>query len=198
MWPEARFVVLVRDGRDVALSLLNVPFGPNNVWAAARFWAEGIRRGQDAERRFPGRVLTLRYEDIVASPGAETERLCAFLGLPFDDEMLAIERTDPAKIDKDKAEWFTSIAKGIDAAGAGRWRSAMSPHDQRLFAALAGPELEAAGYEPGPARRPNALASVLYRLQDAALRIANAVQLRIVTERGRELRYVLRRKLGRS
>jgi hypothetical protein len=198
VWPEARFVVLVRDGRDVALSLLGVPFGPNNVWAAARFWADGIRRGQDAEQRFPDRVATVRYEDLCADPAAEARRLCAFLGLEFDDEMLAIERADPAKLDPDKAAWFTGLAEGINAAAVGRWRRDLSPRDQRLFSALAGPELEALGYDPGPAQQPTPLAGELYRAQDAALKAVNFARLRIVAERGSEVGYVLRRKLGRA
>jgi len=198
VWPDARFVVLVRDGRDVALSLLGVPFGPNNVWAAARFWADGIRRGREAERRFPGRVTTVRYEDLVADPAAEARQLCAFLALEFDDEMLAIERTDPARLDADKAAWFTGLADGINAAGAGRWKRELSQHDQRLFASLAGPELEALGYDAGPGERPTPLAQLLYRIEDAGLRGVNLVRLRVVAERGRELRYVLRRKLGRA
>lgn len=198
VWPGARFVVLVRDGRDVALSLLGVPFGPNNVWAAARVWARGIRRGLEAERRFPGRVVTVRYEDFVADPATETARLCEFLDLAFDEDMLAIERTDPAKLDRDKAAWFTGLSEGINAAGAGRWRQDLSPHDQALFVGLAGAELESLGYETGPARRPSALAAALYGAQDALLRAANLVRLRIVGEGGRELGYVLRRKVGRA
>ena len=51
VWPEARFVVLVRDGRDVALSVRRVPFGANNAWAAAHTWAHGIRLVRAAERK---------------------------------------------------------------------------------------------------------------------------------------------------
>src|SRR4029079_5303197 len=40
-FPDARIGNLVRDGRDVALSLLRVPFGPANVWAAAHQWRAG-------------------------------------------------------------------------------------------------------------------------------------------------------------
>src|SRR5919112_1006367 len=62
VWPRARFVVLVRDGRDVALSLRRMPFGPNNAWAAAQWWARGIRAGERAQREHPESVLTERYE----------------------------------------------------------------------------------------------------------------------------------------
>jgi sulfotransferase family protein len=198
VWPDARFVVLVRDGRDVAVSLLRLPFGPNNVWAAARFWARGIRRGHDAAERYPDRTITVRYEDLCADPNAQADRLCRFLGLGFDESMLAIEETDPAKLDADKAAWFTGLKQGINASAVGRWRSELSPHDQALFSALAGPELEAAGYEPGAAQEPTAVASALYRAQDTALKAVNFVRLRLVAERGREVRYVLGRKLGRA
>ena len=53
VWPAARVVVLVRDGRDVALSLRRMPFGPNNAWAAAQWWARGIRAGMAAEAGIP-------------------------------------------------------------------------------------------------------------------------------------------------
>jgi hypothetical protein len=198
VWPDARFVVLVRDGRDVTVSLLGVPFGPNNVWSAARFWADGIRRGREAAERYPDRVTTVRYEDLVADPAAEAERLCAFLGLGFDEEMLAIEETDPARLDPGKAAWFTGLAAGINAAGVGKWKTELSPRDQRLFSALAGPELESLGYEPGPAQEPTPLAAELYRAQDLGRKLVNFARLRLVDERGREVGYVVRRKVGRA
>jgi hypothetical protein len=198
VWPEARFVVLVRDGRDVALSLLDVPFGPNNVWAAARFWAHGIRLGEEAEGRFPDRVLTVRYEDLVERPAEEARRICSFLGLGFDEDMLAIERTDPSRVDKDQAAWFTSLWDGINASAVGKWKREMSDRDKAVFAALAGPELERMGYEATPAAGPSRVAAAAYRAHDAGVRVANFVRLRLVSERGREVGYVLRRKLGRA
>ena len=95
LWPHARFVVLVRDGRDVALSLRRMPFGPNNAWAAAQWWARGIRAGARAQREHPGAVLTVRYEDLAQRPREEVRRLCTFLGLDYADDMLALEHVDP-------------------------------------------------------------------------------------------------------
>src|SRR3712207_3477223 len=86
IWPAARFVVLVRDGRDVALSLRRVPFGPNNAWAAGQWWARGIRAGRLAERDHPGSVTTVRYEDLVREPAVHVARVCRFLGLRYADE----------------------------------------------------------------------------------------------------------------
>jgi hypothetical protein len=197
IWPDARFVVLVRDGRDVALSLRGVPFGANNVYTAARSWAHGVRLGQEAQLRRPDRTLTVRYEDLVADPELHVRALCSFLGLTYDPDMLEIQRTDPGKIVQDQAGWFTNVFDGINATAVGKWRTEMSQRDRRVFAAVAGPELSALGYEPDEPARLHPVRRFVYETHDAALRAANLVRLRLVQERGRELRYVVRRKLAR-
>jgi len=198
VWPDARVIVLVRDGRDVALSIMGLPFGPNNVWAAARSWAAGIRRGQEAERRHPGQVLRLRYEDLVSDPKRELERACEFLGLAFTEEMLAIERTDAGKLAKGQEGWFTNVWAGINTSAVGKWRRQMTPAQQAVFAAVASDELRALGYETAGGAAPPVARAVAYAAHDAAMRAVNFVRLRVVAERGRELSYVLRRKLGRA
>jgi len=197
LWPAARIVVLVRDGRDVTLSLRRMPFGPNNAWAAAQWWARGIRAGAKAARDHPGNVMTVRYEDLVADPAAHAARICAFLALRFGEDMLAIERVDPGRIVADQRSWFPTIFDGITARAAGRWRHEMSPRDQRIFAALAGRELAECGY-PVPARPVHGVTPLeerLYRRHNELMRNVNFVRLRVVQERGRELRLALRRRL---
>ena len=198
VWPLARVVVLVRDARDVALSVTTMPFGPNNAYTAAQWWARGIRRGLEAELRHPEQVLTLRYEDLVADPEARVQEVCDHLDLGYNSEMLAIERSDPTKIVEDQAAWFAQVSAGITAAGVGKWQTQMSEADQRVIAAVAGPELRELGYEvEDGAEAVGRRRALRYAAQDSAQRAVNVVRLRLLQERGRELRYVLRRKLGR-
>lgn len=196
IWPDARFVVLVRDGRDVALSVMKVPFGANNVWAAARSWAGAIRRGREAARRYQGRVLTIRYEDLVERPAEEIATVCNFLALEYDPDMLAIEQTDRAKVVGDQAGWFTNVWAGITTDAVGKWRTEMTPHQQQVFESVAGAELRELGYETTGGTASRALAPA-YAVHDAAMRTVNFVRLRLVQERGREVRQVVRRKLAR-
>jgi hypothetical protein len=198
IWPEARFVVLVRDGRDVALSVMRLPFGANNVWAAASAWADGIRLGREAERVHAGKVLTVRYEDLVADPPAHVERLCGFLDLTYEPDMLAIENSDPAKIVQDQAGWFTSTRAGINTTAVGKWRRELSSRQQRVFGAVAGEELRELGYETTEQGSVSIPETAVYITHNSAMRAVNLVRLRLVQERGRELRYVLRRKLARA
>ena len=50
-FPEARFVHVVRDGRDVALSLLEVPWGPDAIEDAALHWRRRVLEGRAAASR---------------------------------------------------------------------------------------------------------------------------------------------------
>ncbi len=196
IWPDARFVVLVRDGRDVALSVMKVPFGANNVWAAARSWAGAVRQGRDAAARYPGRVLEVRYEDLVTNPEQEIATTCNFLGLEYSPDMLAIEHTDRSKVVEDQAAWFTNVWAGITTAAVGKWRTELTPRQVEVFESVAGNELRALGYETSSGASSQALVPV-YAAHDAAMRGVNFVRLRLVQERGREVRHVLRRKLAR-
>ena len=147
IWPDARLIVLVRDGRDVALSIVGLPFGPNNVWAAARTWAAGIRRGQETERRHPDQVLTLRYEDLASEPRREVERICGSWAWRSTRRCWRSRRRTPPSSPKGQEGWFTSVWAGINTSAVGKWRHEMTPAQQAVFAAVASNELRAFGYE---------------------------------------------------
>jgi Sulfotransferase family len=197
VWPEARVVILVRDARDVALSITGLPFGPNNPYAAALWWSQGIRAGLEAQERHPENVLTVRYEELVADPASVVARVCEHVGLGYNSDMLAIERSAPEKVVAGRAEWFSELTAPISDSGSGRFRTEMTEEEQRVVEAVAGDELRALGYQTADGDTPVPASRALgYRAHDAALRGVNAVRLRLVEERGREIRHVLRRKLA--
>jgi hypothetical protein len=197
LWPRARFVVLVRDGRDVALSLRRMPFGPNNAWAAAPWWARGIRAGEAAQEAHPDAVLTVRYEDLARRPTEHVPRICEFLGLHYSDDMLALEDADPSRIVPDQASWFPTLFDGINTTAVARWEREMSLRDQRVFAAQAGAELARLGYRVAPdgGETITPLQERWFHYQNEFLRNVNFLRLRLVQERGRELRFALARRL---
>ncbi|MFL5798038.1 MAG: sulfotransferase family protein [Actinomycetota bacterium] len=162
-FPEARFVHLVRDGRDVVLSLREQRFAPSSFAGAAEYWASRVRRGRGAGQRLgPDRYREVRYEDLVADPERELRRLCEFVELDFRPEMLAYRQEDLARIP------LTERMKAGGAASApgpsGRdWRSQMTPRQLAVVEVVAGDELEALGYEraASPTLPARAIASVV-------------------------------------
>ncbi|MCW2956205.1 MAG: sulfotransferase [Thermoleophilia bacterium] len=196
IFPAAKFVELVRDGRDVALSLMGLPFGGNNAYVTATRWATCIREGAVAREQWPDDVVLVRYEDLVTQPQRELRRVADFLGIDFDPDMLAVEKTDMSKLQKDQQGWFANLWQGINTSAMGKWRTKMTPADQALFLAGASDELALHGYDLGdvaPARvgRPRA---AWLGFTNFLQRLVNFWKLRIVTERGRELRWVIARR----
>ena len=143
-FPEGRFVHIVRDGRDVALSYLDQNFGPSDVPSAARFWHERVARGREGGAQVgPGRYREIRYEDLLANPEGELRGLCAFLDLPFEDGMLRFHELGQARTPKRDPHGY--LSKPL-TSGLRDWRTQMSRADLVLFERIAGSTLEDFGY----------------------------------------------------
>jgi hypothetical protein len=152
LWPHARIVHLVRDGRDVALSVLDwqkarhhfhlPPWDEDPVMAAALFWERHVRLGREAAL-LDDRYYETRYESLVADPELGCRKLCDFLGLEYDSAMLRFHegrtRHDPGL--SAKKAWLPITA------GLRSWREQMHAGQIARFEALAGDLLAELGYE---------------------------------------------------
>ncbi|MFN2388437.1 MAG: sulfotransferase [Actinomycetota bacterium] len=147
LFPDARFVHLVRDGRNVALSYADVPFGPKTVGKAADLWARRVSAGMRAGRALEaGRYLELCYEDLVEDPEGEAKDLCDFLDLPFDPDMLDYtERARDAVLPR--AARFNPHVTERPTARTRSWQDDLEPIDAEMFEAIAGGVLSELGYE---------------------------------------------------
>jgi len=116
-FPEARFVHLIRDGRDVAVSRVASGFRPPGIVGAARAWRAAIRRSRAAGRRLGHRYLEVRYEKLVADPETQIRRLCGFASLDFDDSTLSYfgEVRPPARDQPGPAQASRSTTDDADA-----------------------------------------------------------------------------------
>jgi hypothetical protein len=140
-FPEARFVHVVRDGRDVALSLLEVPWGPDDVEGAALHWRRRVLEGRAAGLG-PERYRELRYETLVADPEREVRALAAWLELPYDPAMLDPARR-PAAVPYPEHHGRLALAP---TPGLRDWRHQMSAVNAARFHAVAGDALAELGY----------------------------------------------------
>ena len=149
LWPDARFVHLMRDGRDVALSYLSLHWGPSTVWGAAQKWRRDVEAGiHDGQPLGTGRYLEVRYEELVTDQKDVLQAICTFAELPFDQAMLdPAARRDHPTLAPDESRAFHSGAQEEVAAGARDWRTQMAPEDVRRFETVAGPTLSDLGYE---------------------------------------------------
>ena len=160
-FPGARYVHIVRDGRDAALSLVAMRRKPRFNLARPRgigdfavAWRREVRAAQRFGRTHP--YFELRYEDLVAEPESRLREVCTFLELEYEPGMLDYHRREDPLLYADHPRLAEPPVR--DARS---WRKEMRPADADLFEAIAGDLLAELGYEcaqPRPGRRARALA----------------------------------------
>jgi hypothetical protein len=146
--PEARFVHLVRDGRDVALSMLDVDFGGENIPHAAWLWARRVGVAHEAGTSLgPSRYLVVRYEDLVADPERELRTICDFIALGFDPGMTCYFERHASVVDGLGGQQHHQHLALPVTRGLRDWRTQMRPADVARFERVAGSMLRELGYE---------------------------------------------------
>ena len=151
LFPDARFVHLIRDGRDAALSFLSVQAGlmtegwghPRDAAGFACQWATEVASARELGARVGGqRYRELRYEALVADPEGELRAVCAFAGLEYDPAMLDyVGQTDSAR--KAHQQRLNEPPR----QNVRKWRTEMSESDRHAFEEVAGALLAELGYE---------------------------------------------------
>ncbi len=155
LWPEARFVHLIRDGRDVCLSMRKwrmatkaagrfSTFQTDPVVTTALWWKALVGLGrEDGMQIGQKQYLEISYESLVAQPGSECRRLSHFLDLPYYQSM---ERYYEGRTQTEEG-LSTNAAWLPPTPGRRNWRDQMEAADVARFEAAAGDLLEQLGYE---------------------------------------------------
>jgi hypothetical protein len=151
--PGARFILPVRDGRDVAASIAR---RTGNLKTGVKRWIQDnqlVLSARDSED-----VWVYRHEDLVDDPRAVVEAACNFIGLPFEEGMLryheskrlwfgqpAVERADASEHAKHR-NWQINQPV-FDSRG--RWKNELSPKQVApLMRGRGRRVMEAFGYLP--------------------------------------------------
>jgi hypothetical protein len=155
IFPDARFIHMIRDGRDVACSLVTMDWvgfdgekldSTKNIRGAARYWNDLIliARQEAADPALAGRVVEVRYEALVSDTEAVMRAVLKFLGESWDPAILEAHKKsrahEPHESSTDQA------TKPIYRAAMGRWQRDMSPPDKIAFKEEAGQLLKDLGY----------------------------------------------------
>jgi predicted N-acyltransferase len=154
LFPNARFIHIVRDGRDIACSYRTImatesnspyrPVLPVNIDEIANKWSDDVHKSREQLARLDiRRVFELRYEDLVNKPEAIARRLCAGLGCIFEHRMLdfhienKIRQLEPAAT----MDWKKRTLEPIDPSSIGRFHVELSKSEIAKFSDIARQEL---------------------------------------------------------
>jgi len=155
LWPSARFVHLIRDGRDVWLSIkqwrmAKKSAGQFSTWkidplvTTALWWKALVGMGRrDGALLGSEQYREIHYRDLVTQPDVECRRLANFLGLPHVE---AMERFYEGRTQHDN-QLSTNAAWLPPTPGRRNWQTQMEPHEIERFEAAAGTLIEEIGYD---------------------------------------------------
>lgn len=130
MFPDAAFVHMLRDGRDVVASLLTMdwttPDGTPIAYTksarlAARYWASAVQAARTFAQQTAGQAnyMELRYEDLVTAPETTLRGLFAFLGEDWEPAVLAYHEQARDLAGESSAD---AVARPISRTAVGRWQ----------------------------------------------------------------------------
>lgn len=191
LFPDAQLIHLIRDGRDCVASLKHMPWWSSGSIGAMQNWVAAMRVGARCRRRLRAdQYHELYYEDLVADPGTEVARLCAFLDEPFDQAMLEpAEVAESAVPRRKRKRHHARTTQGISDRAVGRWSDDLDPWELDLMEAVAARHLRHHGYRLEHPRRPVPPPLALARYLRRAVRLRVGRLRRRVHERRVARRY---------
>jgi len=167
--PEALFIHIIRDGRDVALGLNTKDWIPYLPWDRSRrilimgaFWKWMVTKGRQNGRKAASNYTEIHFEDLILRPRDALARLGEFLEQELDYDR--IRQSAVGTVARpNSSHQSESPANGFSPAG--RWKQQLGPEDLSNFEALYGDLLEELGYETtsNGARRSPRLSGELIR-----------------------------------
>ncbi len=155
IWPSAKFIFLIRDGRDVASSYLDLknlktdspykPDLPTDVRTIAATWEQSNKNiVQFLKHRPADHWVMIRFEDLVSNPKTELAKLTSFLGVDFSEDMLTyyLKENEPSST----LDWKRKTLEEPDATKIGRYKTVLSAQEVTLFNNTAREMLNFGGY----------------------------------------------------
>ena len=165
--PEARFLHVIRDGRDVALSIRDRATKEHTIEAIAERWVRRIGQARRQSKKLPGGAYKeIRYEGLILDTEGVLREVCEFFELPWDDAILDYHQRSAERLEEMKRELpadgkrttlsverrmatHARTTQAPDPSRVSRWRESMDREQRREFETIAGELLDELGYVTG-------------------------------------------------
>lgn len=149
IFPDAIFIHLIRDGRDVACSYLDLflqeekgkyfPNLTNNIKRVAQEWSDNnIKISQFLDGINESRKMILSFENLVSQPEPTLIKTCRFLGVNYDDKMLEYPNAEKFQGEpKELISWKQKTLENPDPTVVGRYKKRLNTNEIKVFEQIA-------------------------------------------------------------
>lgn len=146
LFPRARYIHLVRDGRDVVSSHLKHGLS-EDLRPAARHWKKNLRRARGLQSRIDSqRFLRVCYEQLVRESESVVVKVCDFLEINYDSRMLQPWKLADTLPELEQYDHYDRVSQPISTESVGKWQTRISDEEHVRLHELLLPELQEEGY----------------------------------------------------
>lgn len=148
VFPDARFLHVLRDGCDVVSSYIESGIYSSLKDAALR-WKKSVICVDRFAKKYPGSVFTLRYEDLVQDTATTLKQVCQWLGVEYEEAMSSLSQ-DVSKQslgDVELKSHHSNVLNPVNTQSIGKGREKLSEESRKLIDAIIGDDLKRLGYK---------------------------------------------------
>jgi hypothetical protein len=149
-FPLAKYVYLVRDPRDMALSWKNTAGLRGGIMRAASIWNDEQQQLLDLSANLAAdhRMMTVKYENLLADPSGELGQVCKFLGIEFSRAMLDFHLHESARDDARRLAAWRNLARPVIRSNSGKYRTELTWQEIQYVESVCEKPMSALGYVP--------------------------------------------------
>lgn len=149
LFPNAKFVHLIRDGRDVNISLKRTRWRGDATWDIAKYWADSVEQGCSQGRQLPSELyMELSYETLVVDTENSLRKVCDFLNEDFELPMLDFYKVADKYLPKNRDTTHLAKTKRPPSkSDIQRWKNEMSSLQIFIFECIAGKVMKEVGQQ---------------------------------------------------
>lgn len=164
LFPDAKFIYIIRDGRDVTLSLLEKDWGPNNIYSCAKYWVSLNRDSPSLNNlRSTHNLYQLKYEDLLDNVEFHIKEIYSFLNQKYDDSELQ------------------ELASKVKPGNYNKWKKRMTPMQINTFDRIASKTLKRFNYEQSTEESPiSTVWKIIYFTHNGFCRVRHLFILNVI------------------
>ncbi|MDO6776601.1 sulfotransferase [Shewanella sp. 3_MG-2023] len=152
IFPKAKFILLIRDGRDVACSYLQIEkddissiYKPSLSQSIEDIACEWVLNNEKVLREVGSELFITRYEDLLSVPEETLSKVCEYLNLSFDQHMLSFYKKNDEP--KEFLQWKSKTLEKIDKDNVAKYKKILEPKEIENFNEIAIDMLKKFKYE---------------------------------------------------
>lgn len=144
LFPDSKFVYIVRDPRAIYASIKDLDWGPNSAMKLSQLWIEYVAAYFALKKIDSNRVYLIKYEDLLENPDVALRELCRFLKFEYSESMFS--DSNSFKLPKSTFSQHALVGKALDKTRIDKWKKELHNRDIKIIETNCGSSLDAFEY----------------------------------------------------